>query len=103
MRSLLASRWFWPGVASPLAVLGVAAAAGGETPGVVAGAGLLLAWALTVPFGRAAALAQREPTPRRHLASAGWALLVVVVLLGGLWLGMSLDHASAGASAVPGR
>lgn len=91
MKSLLRKAWFWPVVTSPLAVFGVAALSGARAPGVVSGLGLLGCWLLSFPLGRADERSVDDPSPRRHLAVAGWGLLAVTVLLGGLWWGMSLD------------
>ncbi|NHT18495.1 hypothetical protein [Cellulomonas sp. IC4_254] len=91
MKSLLTSRWLWPVAASPLLLIGVLVLVGGGVHRFVAGASLVLGWGLTVPFGAAERRWRANPTPTLQLAAAGWALLVLAVMLGGLWWGMSLD------------
>jgi hypothetical protein len=86
---------FWPLVCVPLLVFGVLALTNGTTPGVLAGAGLVVGWGLTVPFGRASARWKADPTIRHQLVVAGWGLLAVVVMLGGMSWGMALDTAAS--------
>ena len=92
---VLESAAFWPLVCLPLLVFGAVALTNGTAPGALAGAGLVLGWGLTVPFGRASARWTADPTIRHQLVAAGWALLVVVVMLGGMWSGMALDTAGS--------
>ena len=91
MKSLLSSRWLWPVAASPLLLIGVLVAVGGGMHRLVAGAALVLGWGVTIPLGAAERRWRANPTPQLQLLAAGWALLVVVVVVGGLWWGMSLD------------
>lgn len=82
---------FWPVLAAPLAVAGMLAMVGGSGPGPAGGAGFLVGWALTVPFGRAAARCATHPSAAHVRAAAGWALLAAAVVLGGLWWARGLD------------
>ena len=88
---LLSSRWFWPGVCSPLLVIAVAMISGLDRPGVIGGLAVGAAWCATIPFGVADRAARLKSTPLTQLAVAGWGLLAVVILVGGLSLAMSLD------------
>lgn len=94
MKPLLSSRWLWPVAASPALLIGILVLVGGGVHRVVAGAALVLGWSLTLPFGAAERQWRANPTPRLQLVAAGWALLVIVVIVGGLWWGMSLDPAA---------
>ena len=91
MKSLLASGKVWPAIAAPALVIGLVLLADGEPHSVVSGVALTTAWFLTWPFGAAVQRWRSDPTPRRQLVAAGWALAVLFVILGGLSWGMSLD------------
>lgn len=93
MKSLLTSRWLWPVATSPFLLIGVLVLTGGGVHRVVAGAALVVGWGVMVPFGAAERRWRADPTPRLQLVAAGWALLAVTVVLGGLWGGMTLDPA----------
>jgi hypothetical protein len=82
---------FWPVLASPLAVAGMLAMAAGYGPGPAGGAGFLAGWALTIPFGRAAARGAQDPSARHLRVAVAWVLLAGAVVLGGLWWAHELD------------
>lgn len=84
-------RWFWPLICSPLLVLGIVAATNGQPSGLASGAGLAAGWAATIGLAREDAREAVSAGPGRDLRRAGWGLLAVVLIMGGLYLGRYLD------------
>lgn len=82
---------FLPFAAAAMVLLGVLAVISRQPPGIAIGTGFLGAAAATAQIWREATRRQGEPTPREHLRSVGWALLALVLMIGGLLLGRCLD------------